>query len=85
MNGFFGTLTAKNDLQAFTLPINNDGLFVSNFVMYRPGATPEECVRELLDNEDISFNIVFSNDWQGHFASAETLQQGRVFLAGAQR
>ena len=84
-NDFLLTITVRNDLQALTLPLNDDGLYVSNFMMYKPGATPEEYVRALLDNEDISFNVVFTNDWQGHFASAETLQKGRVFLAGVCR
>lgn len=81
-NGFFATMTMKNDVQAFTVPLNDDGLYVSHYMMYKPGSTSEEYVRAILDNEDISFDVVFNNDWRGHFASAETLQQGRVFLAG---
>ena len=81
-NGFFATVTTKNDVQAFSLPLNDDGLYVSHYMMYKPGSTSEQYVKALWGNEDISFNVVFNNDWRGHFASAETLQQGRVFLAG---
>jgi hypothetical protein len=77
-----GAMTFKSDIQALTLPLNKEGLFVSHIFAYKGDMMPEEYLNVLFDNEDISYNIVFSNDWQGHFASAETLQKGRVFLAG---
>ena len=77
-----GAVTTKSHIQALTVPINKEGLFVSHIMRYEGQLKPEEYLKMLWDNEDISCNVVFANDWQGHFASAEILQQGRVFLAG---
>ena len=77
-----GAVTFKSNIQVLTLPLNKEGLFVSHLLRYEGELRPEEYLKTLLDNEDISCNVVHTNDWQGHFASAETLQQGRVFLAG---
>ena len=75
-------ITAKSNMQAFTIPLNDNGLFVSNFLQYNEQLGPQENLKALFDDEDMSCDIMFTNDWQGHFAAAETLQQGRVFLAG---
>ena len=77
-----GAVTFKSNIQVLTLPLNKEGLFVSHLLRYEGELRPEEYLKTLFDNEDISCNVVYTNDWQGHFASAETLQQGRVFLAG---
>ena len=78
-----GTAIVKTDFQALTLPLNEEGFFVTHcFRGADKNTKPEDTLRTLMDNEDLSYNIVLVTDWQGHFASAETLQQGRVFLAG---
>lgn len=83
LDNIFGALTVKTDLLAGTLPLNNEGLFVSHFFRgFNKETRPEELLKKLFDNEDIPCNIVFSNDWKGHFAIAETMQKDRVFLAG---
>lgn len=76
------SLTVKPNMQALTIPLNKEGLFVTNLIRYEGQGTPEDYLKELFDDEDLSFSVEFANDWQGHFASAETMQKGRIFLAG---
>ena len=77
-----GIMTVKSNVLGFTLPLNKEGLFVTHIFSYKEDLKPEEYLKILFDDKDIPYKVVFANDWQGHFASAETLQQGRVFLAG---
>ena len=78
----FAAIIVKPEFLAFFFPLNTEGLFVAHYLPRDKELKPAGLVRKLLDDEDIPFTIVFSNSWQGHFAHAETLQEGRVFLAG---
>ena len=76
-------MLVKPTLQALLVQVDEEDQFVTHvFLNNQKKLDSEEAMRTLMDNEDIPYTTTLEHNWQGHFAVAETLQDGRIFLAG---